>query len=640
MSEIEALRRSEEFLRLSQKVGRIGSYESWPTTGRAWWSDELYGILGVRLGTFDGRVDTFIRLIHTEDRAKALESVPALREGRQQALEYRIVRPDGAVRFVRTESIVLPGPDGVLRVVGTMQDMTEQREATAALDEAQTLVGRLVDQSLVGISIVQDGRLVFVNPKMSQLSGYTHDELLAMLTPEATLRAGVPDGDQAAIENAMRARLEDGVDEVRYATWIRHKDGRLVRLEVHGGQMQYHGRPALISAILDITERTRLEEQMLQMQKMELVGRLAGGIAHDFNNILPVVKGHCELLGHTLGTDRVQHRHVAAIDEAVDRAAALTQQLLSFGRRQLVQPTLVDLSQMVAPLQSLFVRLVGEHVETVVSLAPDLGAIRADPAQLEQVTLNLVLNARDAMPTGGTLRIATARAHVDAETARRCLDLHPGSHVTLTVEDTGSGMDEATRSRLFEPFFTTKAVGQGIGLGLSTVHDIVAQSGGAITVDTEVGRGTSFTIYFPAVDGAPAPVAAREQPAPAPRGGETVLVVDDEAPIRTLLELTLGALGYRVLIAASGRDAMRLLAEHGGPIDLLVTDVVLPQMSGDVLARQVAQRYPAVRVLFMSGYGDELLSRQGTLDPGVALLRKPFVPADLAQKIRHILDDR
>jgi hypothetical protein len=631
-----ALRRSEEFLRLSQKVGRIGSWESCPDTMRVRWSEEVYEILGVRPGDFDGRHDTVVHMVHPDDRARVLaHSRNDAPEGRQQAIEYRIVRRvDGAERTVRAESMVLPDPAGRLRVVGTIQDITEQQDAATALREAQTLSGQLVDQSLIGISIVQDGRLVFVNSTLAEFSGYTREEMLAR--PDAL--ETVPEEDRATIKEAMQQRFEDPSAQVRYTTRVRRKDGQLIHLEVHGGQVQYRGRPALIAAALNVTDRIRLEEQMIQVQKMELVGRLAGGIAHDFNNVLTVVTGHCEALKRRLGTDGVHHSHVTAIQRAADRAAALTRQLLSFGRRQLAEPKFVDLNQIVTTLRQLLPRLIGEHIETVVSLAQDLRPIRVDPGQLEQVILNLVMNARDAMPDGGTLRIVTGQVELDEAAAGRLAGLHPGAQVTLTVEDTGQGMDESTRSQLFEPFFTTKEVGRGVGLGLSTVHGIIAQSGGAITVDTELGRGSAFTIYFPPVEGDLDPTAAEEETAPAPRGSETLLVVEDETPVRELVEQTLGELGYTVLSASSGQDALGILSGYEGPIDLLVTDVVMPRMSGDELAQQIAERFPAVRVLFVSGYADEVLGRHGTLDADIDLLRKPFSAVDLARKIRLILD--
>ncbi len=631
-----ALQTSEEFLRLSQKVGRIGSWESCPDTRQVRWSEEVYEILGVRPGDFDGRHDTVVNLVHPGDRARVLaHSRSDAPEGRQQAIEYRIVRPvDGAECTVRAESMVLPDPAGRLRVVGTIQDITDQQEAATALREAQTLSGQLVDQSLIGISIVQDGRLVFVNSTLAEFSGYTREEMLAR--PDAL--ETVPEEDKATIEEAMRQRLEDPSAQVRYTTRVRRKDGQLIHLEVHGGQVQYRGRPALIAAALNVTDRKRLEEQMLQVQKMELVGRLAGGIAHDFNNVLTVVTGHCEALRRRLGTDGVHHRHVTAIQSASDRAAALTRQLLSFGRRQLAEPKIVDLNQIVTTLRLLLPRFIGEHIETVVSLARDLCPIRIDPGQLEQVILNLVMNARDAMPDGGTLRIVTERVELDDATAGRLAGLHPGAHVTLAVEDTGRGMDESTRSQLFEPFFTTKEVGRGVGLGLSTVHGIIAQSGGAIAVDTELGRGSTFTIYFSPVEGDLDPSGAEEDSATAPRGSETLLVVEDETPVRELVEQTLDELGYTVLSASSGQDALGILADYEGPIDLLVTDVVMPRMSGDELARRIAERFPAVRVLFLSGYADEVLGRHGTLDPDIDLLRKPFSAVDLARRSREILD--
>ena len=448
----------------------------------------------------------------------------------------------------------------------------------------------------------------------------------------------VVEEDHETVKKSIAARLADPSAQVRYTTRVRRKDGQIVHMEVHGGQVQYKGRPALIAAALDVTDRTRLQEQMHHVQKMELVGRLAGGIAHDFNNVLTMVTGHCEALARKLGPEGSHVRNVAAIQRAVDRAAALTRQLLSFGRRVLAEPKIVDVNQIVTSLQHLLPRIIGEQIETVVTVTENLGPVRVDPGQIEQVILNLVMNARDAMPDGGTVRIESAQVEHDAETAAWSPQLQPGPYVTLTVSDTGCGMDDSTRRQIFEPFFTTKEVGQGVGLGLSTVYGIVVQSGGAITVNSELGRGSSFTIHLPVVDGEAAPVADNDAEGAGPPGTETLLVVEDEEEILEIVRQTLGELGYTVLSAASGPDALELLSAHDGSLDLLVTDVVMPHMGGDELARQITKRYPDMRVLFMSGYADDVLGRHGTLEPGVVLLRKPFSALELARTVRDLID--
>jgi hypothetical protein len=542
-------------------------------------------------------------------------------------------RKDGSEITVDIERSPCQTPDGPV-AIASIRDLTEQRAAAAALSEAQTLTHQLIEQSLIGISITQDERLVFVSPTLLEISGYTRDELLAM--PSAVDL--VPEEDRQKVREAIKVRLESGA-QVRYTTRMRHKEGHLIHLEVHGGLVQYRGRPAVIAAALNITERVRLEQQMLQVQKIELVGRLAGGVAHDFNNVLTVVKGHSEALGRKLGADGAHHRHVAAIQGAADRAGALTKQLLSLGRRQLVEPQIIDLNTVVSTLHRLLPSLLGEEVETIISLAPDLSPIHADPRQLEQVLLNLVMNARDAMPDGGALRIHTAMVLVDETFAARQQRLRPGSYVTLTVSDDGTGMDEVTRDKIFEPFFTTKAVGRGVGLGLSTVHDIIVQAGGVIQVETEPARGSTFSVYFTPVDGEPSTATDDVSTIAITRGTETLLVVDDEAQVREVMRQTLAELGYTVLTAATGQEALQTLEAHGRQLDLLVTDVVMPRMSGDTLAREIWRVAPRARVLFMSGYADEVLGRHGALDSGVALLRKPFSTVDLVLKIRDVLGD-
>jgi signal transduction histidine kinase len=384
-------------------------------------------------------------------------------------------------------------------------------------------------------------------------------------------------------------------------------------------------------------ERRQLQGQLFHAQKMDAIGRLAGGVAHDFNNVLTAILGSAELLLLDTSADAPGREEVGIIRDAASRAQHLIRQLLAFSSRQVLQPAVVDLNALVRDVGRMLRRLIGEDVTLTTEPAPDLGAVRVDPAQIEQVLVNLVVNARDAMPDGGRLTIRTA--NVDAPSAESG-DLPPGRHVRLEVSDTGIGMDQKTLGRVFEPFFTTKAHGKGTGLGLAMVYGIVRQSGGRIGVESTPGAGTTFRIDLPRVD-APIDDAPGAPPVATPlqaTGAETVLVAEDEQMVRVLIRKVLEQAGYTVLLAASGEEALHLAERYDGPIHLLVSDVVMPGMNGRELMRRLVGRRPAVKVLYLSGYSDEAVERHGVLDPGTAFMQKPFTPAALARRVREVLD--
>ena len=474
----------------------------------------------------------------------------------------------------------------------------------------------------------------WVSENITRIMGYAAAEALGPtwwtdhLHPEDRdpVLAAVPSilsRDHVALE--YRFRHKDGSYH-----WI-HDEARLTR--------DTGGRPVeAFGSWVNITERKALEMQLLQAQKMEAVGLLAGGVAHDFNNVLTAIAGYAELLREDLPGDDARRGDLEEILRATDRAATLTRQLLAFSRRQVLAPRVLDLNTVVASVDNMLRRLIGADVALRTALASDLGAVRADPGQLEQVIMNLVVNARDAMPRGGKLTIETANAELDESYALEHPAVVAGPFVMLAVSDSGVGMDAATQARIFEPFFTTKEKGKGTGLGLATVYGIVKQSGGNIWLYSEPGRGTTFKIYLPRVDQPlelPAPTpAARETP----RGTETVLLVEDDEAVRTLARKMLASHGYTVLAAPSGADALELAASHAGPIHLLVTDVVLPGMSGRELAARFQSVRPGLKVLYTSGYTDEAVVHHGVLDPGIAFLQKPFTSGALARKVRETLD--
>jgi two-component system cell cycle sensor histidine kinase/response regulator CckA len=387
----------------------------------------------------------------------------------------------------------------------------------------------------------------------------------------------------------------------------------------------------------DITERRTLEAQYQQAQKMEAIGRLAAGVAHDFNNLLTVIVGYCELLLADLNPNDIRKADIAEIHKAGVRAAGLTRQLLAFSRKEIIQPTLLDLGAVLTDMRAMLVPLIGEDVKVVLALRPELALIKADRGQIDQIVMNLAVNARDAMPRGGTLTIEAANVELDEDAATPQPGVQPGPYVALTMTDTGVGMTPQVQARLFEPFFTTKEPGKGTGLGLATVHGIVLRNGGSISISSEVGRGTSFTVYFPRADAAEMVVEVPPPAARPPVGARTVLVVEDADELRELAKRLLERLGYAVLLAANADEALKTFE---GPtlIDVLLTDVVMPGAGGLELTRKLAERRPALKVIYMSGYTEQAIVDHGVLKPGIAFLHKPFTSETLGRKIREVLE--
>jgi len=509
----------------------------------------------------------------------------------------------------------------------------ERKRAEEALARSETTYRSLVEDSPFGIfRSTVDGRLIAVNPALVSILGYASEA-------ELLRKSMATDVYVDPTERARRSADVIAQGSLTAESEWRRKDGKTVTVRQTGRVVRdAQGRVEYFNVLVeDITERKLLEQQLRQAQKMEAVGRLAGGIAHDFNNLLTAILGSAELLLETMAQEQ-ERDDVEEIRKAAKRAADLTRQLLAFSRQQVLAPQVLDLNALVVNLEKLLRRLIGEDVELRTALAPDLGAVKADPGQMEQVIANLVVNARDAMPEGGRLTVETANAELDKDYADQHFPAPPGSYVLLAVSDTGTGMDPETKSRIFEPFFTTKDKGKGTGLGLATVYGVVKQSGGYIWVYSEPGQGTAFKIYLPRVREAPEP--ARPSPAPAAplRGSETLLLVEDDEMVRHLVSRMLKSRGYTVLAASDGTDALRQVESHRGPIDMLITDVVMPGMSGREVAQRVTTLRPPVKVLYLSGYTDDAIVRHGMLEPGIAFLQKPFSADALARKIREVLD--
>ena len=493
--------------------------------------------------------------------------------------------------------------------------------------------GQLLAQTGEAIlAAAPDGRITFLNRAAEMLLGCGREEALGSPAERILqLNAGGKPGAETLAQLAGSAGWS-GEREIRRDSG----EPRRVELSVSALRGPTGEAAGTVACVRDVTALRALEEQYRQAQKLESIGRLAGGVAHDFNNLLTVINGYSQLLMDRVGQDHALHPSLKAILQAGERAASLTRQLLAFSRKQTLQPKVLNLNRVVAGIEPMLRRVIGEPIHVVTALAPLLGSVKADAGQIEQAILNLTLNARDAMPEGGTLLIETAGVELDEHYAREHAEIGPGSYVMLAVSDTGQGMDEATRGRLFEPFFTTKEQGKGTGLGLATVYGIVKQSGGHIWVYSELGKGTSFKLYFPRVDSA----AAEESPAAAvARGGhERILLVEDEVGVRALAASILTENGYRVWPASCGAEARQIAAVHGHAIDLLLTDVVMPDITGPRLAAQLRTICPGLRVLYTSGYTDNVIVHNGMLDPGVAYLQKPFTPALLLDAVRQSLE--
>jgi PAS domain S-box-containing protein len=514
----------------------------------------------------------------------------------------------------------------------------QRRQAEAAVRRSEERFRALVEHSSDALILLDSqGRVTYVSASSQRHLGWTAADMLGR---------SIFDFLHSDDRELAGARLADAgqwpgatiTQELRF----QHADGTWHHMECVGvNRLNEPSVGAIVINARDVTERRRLEDQLRQAQKMEAVGRLAGGVAHDFNNLLTAILGYCNLMLDEIPAEDPLRQDLEEIRQAGDRAAALTRQLLAFSRRQMLQPQIIDLNTLVRQMEKMLRRLIGEDIELVTPLGPDLTQVKVDPASIEQVLVNLAVNARDAMPLGGRLTIETAMVDLDDAYAETHVTVIPGRYVMLAVSDTGQGMDAATRARIFEPFFTTKEQGKGIGLGLATVYGIVKQSGGYIWVYSEPGHGTVFKVYLPPSDVAASALRPVEPASESEkhRGWETVLLVEDEDAVRALAREVLRRQGYVVLEARHGLDALRVAERHQDPIHLLVTDVVMPHMSGRDLARRLADARPNMKLLFISGYTDHAVVHRD-LTPGSAFLQKPFTPENFAQKVRSVLDEK
>lgn len=572
------------------------------------------------------------RVVHDEDIPVARSRWnAALMTGEPHEFEFRLRRHDGEYRWHVARQLAIRDHDrSIVRWFGTCTDIHDNKLAAQRLEQDALMLASVRDSVIVTDLA---GVVTYWNAGAAQLFGWAGEEMIGRAYADRLPASIRDDVARPIVERWLAGDWEGEYEDYRKdgaRVWIHARIGRII-----DSDQRVTG---IMGVSHDITERRKLEEQFRQAQKMEAIGQLAGGIAHDFNNLLTVINGYAEMLLLDLAQGDPSRDIVSEIHRSGERAAALTRQLLAFSRRQVLVPAVLDLNRHLDDMERLLGRLIGADIDLRIQQAPDLWRIESDPGQIEQVIMNLVINARDAMPRGGQLTIRTQNVEVDADYAAVNPEIKFGQYVLLSVDDTGHGMDEATKSRIFEPFFTTKEKGKGTGLGLATIYGIVRQSGGHIDVMSEPGVGTSFKIHFPrfAADAEPRP--KRPPPASLVGGNERILLVDDEPGVRAMTKTILESLGYSVVVAANGHEAIRSAQEDARSVDLVLTDVVLPDMHGPQLWERLAELRPGLKVLFFSGYSDDAVAQHGFLGSNIPFLQKPFKADQLARKVREILD--
>ncbi len=585
-------------------------------------------------------LDSVFRIISEEDR-RAVEN-PAekvLREGRVVGLANHtlLISRDGSEIPIADSGAPVKNESGeILGVVLVFRDRTEARKAELALQEAREFAESIVATIREPLLVLSaDLRVISANLPFYRTFKVGEEETHGKYIYDL--------GNGQWNIPRLRELLEDilphdtNFNDFRVDHDFEHIGRRIMLLNARRIHRKAGDTQMILLSIEDITERSRLEEQYRQAQKLEAVGLLAGGVAHDFNNLLTVVLGYGEVILGTLSEGDPLRQDLDKILDACHRGANLIHQLLAFSRKQTLQPEVLDLNRLLDSQQGLLKRLLGEDIELLTVFSEDLGLVKADAGQIEQVVMNLAVNARDAMPDGGELIIETANVELDEEYGRLHAGVVPGPYVVLAVTDTGTGMDKEIRSKIFEPFFSTKEMGRGTGLGLSTVYGIVKQSGGHIWVYSEPEKGTTFKIYLPQTDDAPAAVQGCRADFEVRHGAGHVLVVEDEHAIRELVGVQLESLGYEVTLAADGREALEAVEVNGLRPDLLITDVIMPGMSGAVLLERLRRTQPGLKVLFMSGYTDNVIVHQGVLDPGIPFIQKPFSARELSAAVHRVI---
>lgn len=632
---VEALQRSEEYYRslIENALDVITVLDADGTVRYA--SPSFERVLGYPQGALTGT--NMLALVHPEDgsRFRRMLAKGTENPGAPQHFECRLRHRKGNWLVIEAIGKRFEQDTAVNGFVLNSRDITERKGAEEALRQANETLRAVIETSPLAIyALALNGEVRSWNSAASRIFGFSEAEVLHRLLP--IIAVDDQPGFLERLDQAIDGTLLVGHEERRF-----RKDGSPIEVSVWNAQLRdaTGAVTGIVEAVADNTDRKRLEEQVRQAQKMEAVGRLAGGVAHDFNNLLTVITGYCQmLLDQTPVDNENTTQDLKEILKAADRATTLTKQLLAFSRRQIFQPKVVELGALIRDLNNLLKRLAGETVTLRYQIPEDLWNVRVDPGQMEQVLLNLIVNARDAMPKGGQVTLSLRNETIGEHNPHPAVSLPPGDYVLMEVCDTGSGMDEEVLTHLFEPFFTTKEKGRGTGLGLSTSYGIVKQNHGEILVRSTLGQGSTFSIYLPRVAERPTAEAPTEAPSRAARGQETVLVAEDEDGVRVVVTNMLRKQGYRVIEGTSGEDAMQIASNHSGPMHLLLSDMVMPGMTGLELAEQVRQLRPDIRVLFMSGYTDSGIVHEGELQPDTYFIHKPFSIDGLARKVRDVLD--
>ncbi len=577
----------------------------------------------------------FDSLLPPDDHGLAFERYQEglLKKDIPHVYAFRIRDETGSTRWIEISAIQFSW-EGRPATLNFLSDITWRKRAEEALHASEEKYRHVVENAHDAIFILQDGKIRFHNPNTEELLGLAPMEADASSFEECV----VPE-DREEVLAWLQGRVRRGASDFVHAFRVRKKGGEASWVEASTVPVSWEDEPALLCFVRDVSEQRELQFQLQQSQKMEAIGRLTGGIAHDFNNMMTVVIGYSEFLMKGLKENEQAVKGLEGIRKAGEHAAGLTRQLLAFSRKQVLRPQVLDLNAAIRGTDSMLRRVLNEDVELRTALDPGIGRIKADPNQILQILMNFAVNARDAMPKGGKLTIETKNVELDEVYTKRHMDVKAGSYVMLAVSDTGVGMDEETRSHIFEPFFTTKAQGKGTGLGLATVYGIVKQSGGHIWVYSESGKGTAFKVYLPIVQGDVRAVSERGKVSVLPDGSETVLLVEDEEGLRGLIRDVLTGMHYRVLVASGPEEALAISRQHRGPVHLLLTDVVMPGMSGPDLAKRLCLRHTGMRVLYMSGYTNNTITLHGVPESGMFFLEKPFTPEVLLRKVREVLDE-
>jgi PAS domain S-box-containing protein len=631
----DRLRESEREFRTTFELAAVGQAQADPATGRLLRVNrKLCELLGY--SEQELLACSFSELTHPDDRERELRLFYLLAKGElpELAIEKRMIRKDGAEVWVRiTASLIFDDNGQPLRAVAIGEDVTLRKRTEAALLESHGLLNAVIEGTSDAIFVKDlEGRYRLINSAGARFLGRSVEDVLGKddrtLFSSETAALVMAHDRRVIASGASLTSEEIGTAAGTTRTYLSTKSA----------QRDEQGKViGLIGIARDVTELKHLEEQFRQAQKMEAIGRLAGGVAHDFNNLLTVINGNASLVAQHLRNDPEGDELIAEIHDAGKRAATLTSQLLAFSRKQVLQPQVVNLNLLLDALSKMLRRLIGEDVELIFDGAPGLGLARVDPGQFEQAVINLAVNGRDAMPHGGRLTIETSNVDLDATYAAQHPDVSPARYVCVAVRDSGAGMDAETRASIFEPFFTTKSRGKGTGLGLPMVYGFLKQSGGHVEVDTEQGVGTTIKLYLPRAEGPTVMARAAREPARADGGLETILLVEDESSVRNLVGRVLRSKGYQILEATTGEEALAVANQHSGPIHLLLTDIVMPRMSGRELALTLTKARATMRVLFMSGYTDENVIRH-VGDPDSGFLQKPFSPAVVIERVRAALD--